>query len=134
MINFGVTEKKMAELTARMAHCGLREEDLIERFVRSSGPGGQRVNKTSSCVYLKHEPTGFEVKMQQSRDQKLNRFLARRRMCERIEVEILGEKSPVILEQEKRCKQKQRRRRRTKVKELDRQCQDALARNRSSET
>ena len=53
-MNFGVTRKKQEELEARMAALGLREEDLEEKYIRSSGPGGQNVNKTASCVYLKH--------------------------------------------------------------------------------
>ena len=62
-MDFGVTPKKMAELETRMAALGLREQDLQEKFIHSSGPGGQRVNKTASCVYLKHVPTGLAVKM-----------------------------------------------------------------------
>ncbi len=68
-----------------MACLGVREEDLKETFVRSSGPGGQKVNKTSSCVQLTHLPTGLSVKCQQERSQTLNRFLARRLLLDRIE-------------------------------------------------
>ncbi|GAH24573.1 unnamed protein product, partial [marine sediment metagenome] len=53
----------------------VREDDLIEKFIHSGGPGGQNVNKVATCVYLKHVPTGFEVKMQKARSQGLNRFL-----------------------------------------------------------
>jgi protein subunit release factor B len=111
-MNFGITQKKQEELEARMAAVGLREEDLQEKYVRSSGPGGQRVNKTSSCVYLKHEPTGLEVKMQRERSQALNRYYARKRLCELLEQQILGTKSPAALKVEKIRKQKQRRKRR----------------------
>jgi len=111
-MNFGITQKKQEELEARMAAIGLREEDLQEKYVRSSGPGGQRVNKTSSCVYLKHEPTGLEVKMQRERSQALNRYYARKRLCELLEQQILGTKSPAALKVEKIRKQKQRRKRR----------------------
>jgi len=113
-MDFGVTQKKQAELEARMATLGLREQDLEEKFIRSSGPGGQRVNKTSSCVYLKHRPTGLEVKMQQERQQRLNRYYARKRLCELLEQERLGGKSPAALKAERIRKQKQRRRRRSK--------------------
>ena len=95
-----------------MAALGLREQDLLEKFIHSSGPGGQRVNKTASCVYLKHLPTGLEVKMQQERQQRLNRYYARKRMCEILEEKTLGEKSPAALKAEKIRKQKQRRRHR----------------------
>ena len=97
----------------RMEGCGVREADLEERFVRGRGPGGQKVNKTASCVYLKHGPSGQAVKMQKSRSLALNRFYARRRLCELIEAETLGKKSPEAIQQEKIRKQKQRRRRRS---------------------
>jgi protein subunit release factor B len=111
-MDFGVTPKKQAQLEARMAALGLREQDLEERFIHSSGPGGQRVNKTASCVYLKHVPTGLEVKMQQERQQRLNRYYARQRMCELLEEKTLGAGSPALLRAERIRKQKQRRRRR----------------------
>jgi len=113
-VNFGVTDKKQAELEARMASLGLREQDLEEKYVRSSGPGGQKVNKTSSCVYLKHNPTGLEVKMQRERSQPLNRYYARKRLCELVEAQRLGQQSPEAIKAEKIRKQKQRRRRRRK--------------------
>jgi len=113
-MNFGVTDKKQAELEARMAALGLREEDLEEKYVRSSGPGGQKVNKTSSCVVLKHGPSGLEVKMQKERSQPLNRYHARKRLCELMEDRTLGAQSPAALKAEKIRKQKQRRRRRSR--------------------
>ena len=112
MPDFGVTPRKQAELDARMAACGLREDDLDERFVRSRGPGGQKVNRSSTCVQLKHRPSGLEVKMQQARSQALNRFYARRRLCELLEAETLGDRSPEARRQEKIRKQKARRKRR----------------------
>lgn len=112
-MDFGVTDKKQAELKTRMASLGLREQDLLEKFIHSSGPGGQRVNKAASCVYLKHLPTGLEVKMQRERQQRLNRYYARKRLCELVEEQTLGEKSPASLKAEKIRKQKQRRRRRS---------------------
>ncbi len=112
-MDFGVTPKKQGELEARMAALGLREADLVEKFIHSSGPGGQRVNKTASCVYLKHMPTGLEVKMQRERQQRLNRYYARKRMCELLEARTLGEKSPAAVKADKIRKQKQRRRRRS---------------------
>jgi protein subunit release factor B len=116
-MNFAVTDKKQAELEARMAAVGLREQDLEEKYIRSSGPGGQKVNKTASCVYLKHLPTGLEVKMQRERSQPLNRYYARKRLCELMEEKTLGRASPAALKAEKIRKQKQRRRRRRKQSE-----------------
>ncbi len=113
-MNFGVTDKKQAELEARMASLDLREEDLEEKYVRSSGPGGQKVNKTSSCVVLKHTPSGLEVKTQKERSQPLNRYYARKRLCELMEERTLGAKSPAALKADKIRKQKQRRRRRSR--------------------
>jgi protein subunit release factor B len=113
-MNFGVTRKKQEELEARMSALGLREADIKEKYVRSSGPGGQKVNKTASCVYLKHVGSGLEVKMQRERSQGLNRYYARKRLCELIEQEKLGSKSPAALKAEKIRKQKQRRKRRSK--------------------
>jgi len=75
---------KTMTLEQRMALLGVREEDIVESFIRSSGPGGQNVNKTSTCVYLKHLPTGIEVKCQRQRSQLLNRSLARHILLSKI--------------------------------------------------
>jgi len=112
MINFGVSEQKKQELLQRMQNCNLFESDLEEKFVRSGGPGGQKVNKTSTCVYLKHIPTGLTVKVQTSRSQQLNRYYARKQLCELIENKTLGNNSRRAKEIEKIRKQKSRRRRR----------------------
>ena len=100
-----------------MKACGLREGDLEERFIGGRGPGGQKVNRSSSCVYLRHKPTGLEVKTHQARSQALNRFYARRRLCELLEARTLGDQSPEALEREKTRKQKARRRRRRAAKQ-----------------
>jgi len=112
MINFGITTKKVQELAKRMADCHLLENDLEEKFVRSGGKGGQKVNKTSSCVHLKHIPSGLAVKVQRSRSQGLNRYYARKQMCELLENKLLGKESPEAKKIEKIRKQKDRRRRR----------------------
>jgi len=116
MSKFGVTQKKESELLARMEACGLRESELEESFVRSGGPGGQKVNRTDTCVQLRHLPTGLNVKMQESRSQSLNRYLARRRLCELLEERQLGRRSPEGQRREKARKQKDRRKRRGKGK------------------
>lgn len=112
MSKFGVTTAKETELLARMERCGIREADLREQFIRSSGPGGQHVNKTSTGVLLQHEPSGLEVRMTKERSQGLNRFFARRRLCELLEARLLGKDSPEAKKIAKIRKQKDRRRRR----------------------
>lgn len=112
MINFGITERKRQELQQRMINCNLLESDFEETFVRSGGAGGQKVNKTSSCVHLKHIPSGLAVKVQKSRSQGLNRYYARKQMCELLENKLLGKESPQAKKLEKIRKQKDRRRRR----------------------
>jgi len=113
MINFGITERKRQDLEQRMRDCNLLESDIEEKFVRSSGAGGQKVNKTSTCVHLKHIPSGLAVKVQKSRSQGLNRYYARKQMCELLENKLLGKESPEAKRKEKIRKQKDRRRRRT---------------------
>lgn len=116
---FNVNPEKEAALARTMERLGIREADLVERFVKGSGKGGQKINKTSSCVYLLHEPTGIEVKCQRERSQALNRFLARRELCERVEARIEGEKSAREQAREKIRRQKRRRSRKQKARMLD---------------
>ena len=113
-MDFGVTKKKQDELFQRMAALGIRESDIEEKFVRSSGHGGQKINKTASCVFLKHIPTSLEVKSGRERSQGLNRYYARKRLCELSEQQQLGDKSPAAKKAEKIRKQKQRRKRRSR--------------------
>jgi len=120
MPRFGVTPEKEAALERRMAACGLREADIEERFITSGGPGGQKVNRTATCVYLKHCPSGLEVKMQRARSQALNRFYARRRLCELLEEDSLGHRSPEAMRRQKLRKQKKRRKRRSASKDNER--------------
>jgi protein subunit release factor B len=105
-------------LGERMRRLGIREEDLEEKFIRSSGPGGQKVNKTSTCVFLRHRPSGLAVKCQRERSRALNRLLARRRLVERIEQIRLGRLSAEQQRREKIRRQKRRRSRRAKKKML----------------
>jgi len=116
VIDFGVTQRKAAELEQRMTNCNLSEKDIEEKFVRSSGPGGQKVNKSSTCVHLTHSPSGLAIKMQKSRTQKLNRYYARKRLCELLEKKLLGKESPEERKLSKIRKQKDRRRRRSRGK------------------
>jgi len=75
----------MEEISKRMLKMGISENDIRESFISSGGPGGQHVNKTASCVYLKHIPTGIEVKCQSQRSQASNRIMARQILIKRIE-------------------------------------------------
>ena len=113
-----VTPQKLAELENRLRARGIRREDVIEKFLRSSGAGGQNVNKVSTAVYLKHLPTGIEVKMQQERSQALNRFLAWRLLLDKIEERILYKKSQKRQAIEKIRRQKRKRSRRAKERML----------------
>lgn len=115
---FPVGSSKEKALVERMARLGIHEEDINETFVPSSGPGGQHVNRSSTCVVLRHLPTGIMVRCQQERSQALNRFLARRLLSDKIENRILGKKSEERQRTEKIRRQKRRRSRRAKEKML----------------
>ncbi len=113
---FNVSAKKEKALLDRMRELNVNEDDLEERFIRSSGPGGQKVNKTSSCVCLRHIPTDITVKYQRERSQALNRFFARRTLLDQIELTQKG----FIKEDKERIEkiksQKRKKRKRTKEK------------------
>ncbi|MCK9604515.1 MAG: peptide chain release factor-like protein [Candidatus Omnitrophica bacterium] len=109
-------EKSLKEMMSRL---GVREEDIVERFIRAQGPGGQNVNKVSTCVHLRHLPTGIEVKCQEERFQALNRYRARQILLKKIESAILGKLSEEQKRIEKIRRQKRRRSRRSKLKILE---------------
>jgi len=113
-----VSKAKQKELLQKMQELGVSEKDIIEKFIRSQGRGGQKVNKTASCVYLKHKPTGIEVKCQRQRSQSLNRFLARRTLVNKIEALIKGKASAEQKRIEKIKRQKRKRSKRAKEKTL----------------
>ena len=116
---FPVSPDKEAQLARRMAALGVRETDLEETFVRSGGHGGQNVNKTSTCVMLLHLPSGLQVKCQATRQQGLNRFLARRLLLDKIEELRTGRVAAERARIEKIRRQKRRRSRRAKQRMLD---------------
>jgi len=115
---YGISQSKIKLLNDKMKRLKIKESDILERFVRARGPGGQKVNKTSSCVYLKHKPTGIEVKCQKERSQALNRFLARRILINKIESKLLKKKSEEQKKIEKIRRQKRKRSKRAKEKIL----------------
>jgi len=115
---FPVSPEKAQALRTRMDRLGVREADLEERFIRSRGKGGQNVNKVSSCVVLRHVPTGIAVRCEQERSQGLNRFLARRELLDRLEARVRGVVQAAAAERARIRRQKARRSRRAKEKIL----------------
>lgn len=115
---YGINKDRENALEKKLKQLNINEADIRERFIRSGGAGGQKVNKTSSCVYLKHLPTGIEVKCQKTRYQGLNRFFARRVLAEKIESLLLKGKSQEQKRIAKIRKQKRKRSKRAKEKIL----------------
>lgn len=115
----GPSKEKIAALHDRMKKLGVLKKDIEEKFIKASGRGGQKVNKSSAAVYLKHRVTGVSVKCGKTRSQHLNRFLALRNLVDKIQALTKGGKDPSFLKQEKIRKQKQRRKRKTQKKLTD---------------
>ncbi len=113
-----LTSDKTAALALRMSDIGIREDELIEKFVRGSGAGGQKINKTSNCVFLKHLPTGVCIKCQMDRSREMNRFLARRELCEQLEMIRDGKASAKTEAIEKMRRQKRQRSSRSKQRSV----------------
>jgi protein subunit release factor B len=113
-----VSAEKQTALEQRMLALGVVETDLLEKFVRGSGSGGQKINKTSNCVFLKHIPSGVCIKCQLDRSRELNRFLARRELCEQLEMIRDGKASAKTQAIEKMRRQKRRRSRRSKQRSV----------------
>ena len=118
MTAYPVNPEKSQQLALRMAALGVRESDIEESFVRSGGHGGQNVNKSATCVMLLHRPTGLQVKCQTTRQQGLNRFMARRILLDKIEELQTGQVAAEVSRIEKMRRQKRKKSRRAKARML----------------
>lgn len=114
-----INKEKWDRLAELMMKLSINETDLIEKFILGSGKGGQKLHKTASTVYLKHEPSGLEIKCQESRSREDNRYFARMRLCEKLNAILSLEKSQKQQKIEKLKRQKKRRSRRAQQKILD---------------
>ena len=112
----GAGQEKIDALNARMIDLGIRKQDIQERFIKSSGRGGQKVNKTSSAVFLRHIPTGLSVKCGKARSQVLNRFLALRRLVDAVEKHQTGTPTAGDIRRARIKKQKNKSRKRSENK------------------
>lgn len=114
-----VSKEKQETLREKMESLDIHEKDIIEKFIRSSGKGGQKVNKTSTCVYLKHIPTNIEVKCQRERYQAINRYLARKILADKVDALIRGKESEEQQKIAKIRRQKRKRSKKAKMKMLE---------------
>lgn len=119
MSRFPVSARRERELVERMERLGIFEDDLEERFVRGSGPGGQKINKTASCVQLRHVPTGIEVRCQVERSRALNRYRARIELCDRIEASVQSQLAEAEQEREREKRRKRRPSKRQRERTLE---------------
>jgi protein subunit release factor B len=114
-----INNDKWDKLSEWMRELQIHEDDIIEKFILGSGKGGQKLHKTASTVYLKHLPSGLEIKCQDSRSREDNRYFARTRLCEKVHSIVSDEKTKAQQQIEKMKRQKKRRSRRSKQKMLD---------------
>lgn len=128
-----ITPEKWHQLQLKMTELGIIEDDLIEKFILGSGSGGQKINKTNSCVWLKHAPTGIVIKCQQTRSRELNRYYARQLLCDKIDFQKNKSESEKEQAAAKIRRQKRKRSKRAKEKMLeDKKHQSIVKRNRKN--
>jgi protein subunit release factor B len=118
MLVFPVSQEKILKLESRLKKLNINEDDIIENFIKGTGSGGQKINKTSSCVQIIHKNSGTEIKCQKTRSQSLNRYYARIILCDQLEEKIEGFKTKKKQEEEKLKRQKRKRHKRAKEKIL----------------
>jgi len=114
-----ISKEKWDSLSAKMSSLNIEEEDLVEKFILGSGKGGQKIQKTHSCVYLKYAPMDIEIKCQKTRFREDNRYFARKELCEKISEIIDRKKSEKIQKIEKIRRQKRKRSKRAQEKVLE---------------
>ncbi|NGX29041.1 MAG: Peptide chain release factor 1 [Candidatus Anoxychlamydiales bacterium] len=112
-------KEKEDALKKKMLSLNIQEKDLVEKFILGSGRGGQKIQKTHSCVYLKHKPTGIAVKCQKERSRAMNRYFARKELTSKIEEKLFKEKSEKQKKIYKIKKQKKRRSKKAKLKMIE---------------
>ncbi len=120
------SSERTAALQARMKKIGIQESELIEKFIRGTGSGGQKINKTSSCVFLQHPPSGLEVKVQRERSREMNRHLAREELCQRLENQIAAQALARKQAREKKRRRKRAPSKRAKARNVERKRQHGL--------
>ena len=114
--NFDISPGKVEALMAKIKELEIALDDIEETFSRGHGKGGQKVNKTSNCVHLKHIPTGLQAICQRERQRNKNRFIALRSLVEKIEEQLFPGTTEKDAKLEKIRKQKQRRHRKSREK------------------
>jgi peptide chain release factor len=114
-----IKEEKRKILKERMIKLNILEKDIEEKFILSSGKGGQKVQKTHNCVYIKHIPSQIAVKCQKDRLRENNRYFARKELCDKYEECILNQKTKKQILVKKKAKQKKRRQKKSKQKHLN---------------
>jgi len=107
------------QIVERLAELAVRPDDVDERFVRGTGPGGQKINKTASTVWLRHRPTGIEVRCQRERSQAANRELAWRELCAKLEARMRNTRAAAIDAREEERRRNRQKSRAQKVRMIE---------------